>query len=72
MMMRRRSRPSDCRGRRSGLPPSIRPTRPVGALLGTRPETVARTIRGLDSDGVARFAGSHVTIHELDALLPLI
>jgi CRP-like cAMP-binding protein len=41
----------------------------IASIIGTRPETVARTIRGLDADGVACFSGRHVTIHDLDALL---
>ncbi len=41
----------------------------IASIIGTRPETVARTIRGLGGDGVARFSGRPVTIHDLDALL---
>lgn len=41
----------------------------IAAILGTRPETIARTIRGLDNDGVARFSGRTVVVEDLDLLL---
>ncbi|MEM6532114.1 MAG: Crp/Fnr family transcriptional regulator [Myxococcota bacterium] len=41
----------------------------MASMLGTRPETVARTIKGLETDGVARFNGRTVTVNDLDLLL---
>ncbi|MCO4763520.1 MAG: Crp/Fnr family transcriptional regulator [Myxococcales bacterium] len=37
-------------------------------LLGTRPETIARTTRALEKDGVASFHGRRVVIPDLDLL----
>lgn len=41
----------------------------LAALLGTRPETIARTISALEADEVARFSGRNVHIADLDLLL---
>jgi CRP/FNR family transcriptional regulator len=41
----------------------------LAALLGTRPETIARTIHALESDSVAMFSGRTVRIPDLDMLL---
>lgn len=41
----------------------------IAAMLGTRPETIARTIRALEKDGVADFDGRTVTVSDLDLLL---
>ena len=41
----------------------------IAALLGTRPETIARTINELVSDEVMNFAGRIVSIPNLDVLL---
>ncbi len=41
----------------------------IADMLGTRPETVARIIHGLEKDGVARFSGRTVVIPDLDLLL---
>lgn len=41
----------------------------MASMLGTRPETLARTIRALNEDGVARFSGRKVEIEDLDTLL---
>ncbi len=41
----------------------------IADMLGSRPETVARIIHGLDTDGVARFSGRNVVIPDLDLLL---
>ncbi len=41
----------------------------MASMLGTRPETLARTIRALAEDGVARFSGRKVEIEDLDTLL---
>jgi len=41
----------------------------LAALLGTRPETIARTIHALESDSVATFSGRTVLIPDLDLLL---
>ncbi len=41
----------------------------IAALLGARPETVARTIRALEEDGVAAFNGREVQVDDLDCLL---
>lgn len=38
-------------------------------LLGTRPETIARTTSALQKDGVAMFHGRRVVIQDLDLLL---
>lgn len=43
--------------------------RDVAAMLGTRPETVARTLKALEGDGVAFFRGRRVTVPDLDALM---
>jgi CRP/FNR family transcriptional regulator len=41
----------------------------MASMLGTRPETLARTIRALGEDGVASFSGRKVEIEDLDTLL---
>ena len=41
----------------------------LASMVGTRPETIARTIRVLTDEGVAKFAGRIVTVPDLDALL---
>ncbi len=41
----------------------------MAALLGTRPETIARTIHALESDGIAAFSGGTVVIPDLNALM---
>lgn len=41
----------------------------IAAILGTRPETVARTIRALEDDGVVQFDGRLAVVQDLDALL---
>jgi len=41
----------------------------VAAMIGARPETVSRAIKGLAEDGVARFAGREVVVPDLDRLL---
>ena len=41
----------------------------IAAMLGARPETVARTIHVLEEAGVARFSGRVVIIPDLDTLL---
>lgn len=41
----------------------------MAALLCVRPESVARAVRALEVDGVARFAGRQVTIPSLERLL---
>lgn len=41
----------------------------MAALIGVRPESVARAVRALDDDGVARFRGRMVTIPSIDRLL---
>ena len=41
----------------------------MAAMLGTRPETVARTLRALEDAGVARFEGRKVVVPDLDLLL---
>jgi len=43
--------------------------RDMADLVGTRPETIARTIRSLEEDGVASFSGRTVTVPDLDALM---
>lgn len=43
--------------------------RDIAALLGTRPETLARTIHALETDEIARFSGRQVMIPDLDNLL---
>lgn len=40
----------------------------MASYVGTRPETIARTIRALDDDGVTRFKGASVVVPDLDAL----
>jgi CRP-like cAMP-binding protein len=41
----------------------------IAAMLGTRPETIARTTKALEQDGIAEFRGRHVLVPDLDALL---
>lgn len=41
----------------------------MAAMIGTRPETIARTIKALETDGVALFEGRQVIVGDLDALL---
>jgi CRP-like cAMP-binding protein len=41
----------------------------IAAMIGTRPETVARAILGLTQDEVASFQGRTVVVPDLDALL---
>lgn len=41
----------------------------LASIVGTRPETVARTIRALEEAGVTRFEGRRVVIPDLDRLL---
>lgn len=41
----------------------------IASMLGSRPETIARTIRSLEDDGVARFDRRHVVVDDLDCLL---
>ncbi len=41
----------------------------MAALLGVRAESIARAVRALEVDGVARFSGRQVTIPSLDPLL---
>jgi CRP-like cAMP-binding protein len=43
--------------------------RDMADIVGTRPETIARTIRSLETDDVAIFKGRRVTVRDLDALL---
>ncbi len=40
----------------------------IASMLGTRAETLARTIRALGEDGVAQFKGRLVTVADLDLL----
>ncbi|MDH4249026.1 MAG: Crp/Fnr family transcriptional regulator [Deltaproteobacteria bacterium] len=41
----------------------------IAALLGTRPETIARTIHALESDSVVSFSGRQVLVPDLSTLL---
>ena len=41
----------------------------IASILGSRPETIARVIHGLEADQVARFSGRNVIIDDLDMLL---
>lgn len=41
----------------------------IAAMLGTRPETIARTTRAMEADGVAEFRGRNVLVPDLDTLL---
>ena len=41
----------------------------IASILGSRPETITRTIHGLEEDGVAVFSGRAVLIADLDKLL---
>jgi CRP-like cAMP-binding protein len=43
--------------------------RDMADMVGTRPETIARTIHSMEEDGVAIFTGRNVTVRDLDALL---
>ncbi len=41
----------------------------MAAMVGTRPETIARAVRALEIDGVASFDGRRVVVPDLDDLL---
>lgn len=41
----------------------------MAAMIGTRPETIARAVRSFEDAGIARFHGRGVQIPDLDALL---
>jgi CRP-like cAMP-binding protein len=41
----------------------------IASILGSRPETITRTIHGLEEDGVAVFSGRAVIVADLDKLL---
>lgn len=41
----------------------------IAAMVGTRPETIARAVRALEDDGVAKFDGRRAIVADLDALL---
>lgn len=41
----------------------------IAAMIGTRPETLARTIRRMEEDGVARFAGRRVHVPRIENLI---
>ena len=41
----------------------------LAAMIGTRPETMSRTIRQMEADGIARFSGRSVVVPTLDGLL---
>jgi CRP-like cAMP-binding protein len=41
----------------------------IASLLGVRPETIARTLHELESDGIVRIAGRSAIIPDLDLLL---
>lgn len=44
----------------------------IAAMLGTRPETVARAVRSLHDEGVALFDGRHCRVRDLDELLDVV
>ncbi|MFZ4577836.1 MAG: Crp/Fnr family transcriptional regulator [Myxococcota bacterium] len=44
----------------------------MAAMVGTRPETIARAVRSLEAQNVAHFTGRQVVVPDLDALLDLI
>lgn len=41
----------------------------VAAMIGTRPETVARAVRSMEDAGIAQFSGRTVKVDDLDELL---
>ena len=41
----------------------------MAALIGIRPETMSRTIKQFEKDGIARFSGRRVSILHLDKLM---
>ena len=41
----------------------------IAAMIGTRPETVARAVRSFEDDGIANFQGREVLVQSLEALL---
>lgn len=43
--------------------------RDIASILGSRPETIARTIHALEVDNVVRFSGRNVIVDDLDLLL---
>jgi len=67
LIMRRVSEPDTQGGEiHMNLPLS---RRDLAALVGVRPETIARAINSLAAGGVAHFKGRHVTITDVDALV---
>jgi len=41
----------------------------MAAMIGTRPETIARAVRSLENEGIAHFEGRQCRVPDLDALL---
>lgn len=41
----------------------------IAAMIGTRPETVARAVRSFEDEGIANFQGREVHVNNLEALL---
>lgn len=41
----------------------------IAAMIGTRPETVARAVRSFEDEGIANFQGREVLVNNLEALL---
>ena len=41
----------------------------IAVMLGTRPETIARAVRSLEDNAIAKFTGRVVSVPDLDALL---
>lgn len=41
----------------------------IAAMLGTRPETIARAVKSLEEADIAQFKGRRVLVADLDALL---
>lgn len=66
MLRERFGQPLGTNGARIELPLS---RQDIAAMIGTRPETVARAVRGFEDDGIANFQGREVLVPNLDGLL---
>jgi CRP-like cAMP-binding protein len=66
MLRERFGQPMGTNGARIELPLS---RQDIAAMIGTRPETVARAVRGFEDEGIANFQGREVLVPNLEGLL---
>jgi len=67
LVLKDRNASADDQGRLTIELPLTR--RDMAAMLGTRPESLSRLIRDLETDGVAHFGARQIVVPDLDALL---